>query len=138
MCSAKNDSLVRYPTVLAPASGVKTVHVQCADNAHQTSPGLTVLCTSSGSWTGAPLCECDTGYHSVTVSGREVCQSKQRKLLNTLFRFSPVSQYKSLLTIIVRLFLNLPPVLLVKHVLLVFVLNAKLQPLLKLNISYLS
>ena len=34
MCSAKNDGLVRYPTVLAPASGYKTVNVQCADNAN--------------------------------------------------------------------------------------------------------
>ena len=112
---------------------MREVLTQCADNAHQTSPGLTVLCTSSGSWTGAPLCEYDTGYHSVTISGREICQSK---LLNTLFRFSPVSQYKSLL-IIVRLFLNLPPVLFVKYVLLLIVLNARLvltlQPVLKLN-----
>ena len=75
---------------------MREVLTQCTDNAHQTSPGLTVLCTSSGSWTGAPLCECDTGYHSVTVCGREICQSKQMiiyynalhhsKLLNTLFR----------------------------------------------------
>ena len=71
----------------------------------------------------------------ITVSGREVCQSKQRKLFNTLFRFSPVSQYKvKPLIIIVRLFLNL---LFVKYVLLLIVLNARLvltlQPVLKLN-----
>ena len=44
MCSAKNDGLVRYPTVRASASGYKTVHVQCADNANNATSSMTVWC----------------------------------------------------------------------------------------------
>ena len=75
-CSAQSVGLVRYPTTLAPASGSVTVTTQCADNAHVRSGfSLSVRCTSSGSWSGTPVCECDTGYLPVTVStGRQVCQ----------------------------------------------------------------
>ena len=75
-CSAQSVGLVRYPTTLAPASGSVTVTTQCADNAHvRSGSSLSVRCTSSGSWSGTPVCECDTGYLPVTVStGRQVCQ----------------------------------------------------------------
>ena len=33
-CRARNESLVHYPTTLAPVSGSVTVTIQCADNAH--------------------------------------------------------------------------------------------------------
>ena len=76
-CNSKSVGLVRYPTTPAPASGSVTVTTQCADNAHvRSGSSLSVRCTSSGSWSGTPLCECDAGYHAVSVSGRQICQSK--------------------------------------------------------------
>ena len=76
-CSERSVSLVRYPTTLAPASGSVTVTTLCADNAHvRSGSSLSVRCTSSGSWSGTPVCECDAGYLPVTVSGRQVCQSE--------------------------------------------------------------
>ena len=75
MCKAKVIGLVHYPTTLAPASGSVSVTTQCADNAHRTSSSLSVSCTSSGSWSGTtPQCQCDTGYHAVTVGGRQICR----------------------------------------------------------------
>ena len=75
LCEAKSEGIVHYPTTLAPVSGSVPVTTQCADNAHRTSSSLTVLCTSSGSWSGAtPQCQCNTGYREVTVSGRHICQ----------------------------------------------------------------
>ena len=75
---ARSVGLVRYPTTLAPASGSVTVTTQCADNAHfRSGSSLSVRCTSSGSWSGTtPVCECDTGYRAVSVSGRQICQCK--------------------------------------------------------------
>ena len=76
-CSERSVGLVRYPTTLAPASGSVTVTTQCADNAHvRSGSSLSVRCTSSGSWSGTPVCECDAGYRAVSVSGRQICQSK--------------------------------------------------------------
>ena len=68
---AKSEGLVRYPTTLAPVSGSVTVTTQCADNAHViNSTSLNATCTSNGTWTGLTLhCQCDTGYHKVTVNG---------------------------------------------------------------------
>ena len=67
--------LVRYPTTLSPISGSVAVTTLCADNAHRTSSSLNVSCTSSGNWSGTiPQCQCDTGYHAVTVGGRQICQ----------------------------------------------------------------
>ena len=75
MCKAKVIGLVHYPTTLAPVSGSMTVTTQCADNAHRTSSSLSVSCTSSGSWSGTtPQCQCDTGYHAVTVGRRQICK----------------------------------------------------------------
>ncbi|CAI8024190.1 hypothetical protein GBAR_LOCUS14067, partial [Geodia barretti] len=76
-CLAKREGLVHYPTTLAPHFGVITVSTECADNAAlATGSSLSVRCSSSGSWTGTtPQCECDTGYHAVTVSGRQICQN---------------------------------------------------------------
>ena len=69
--------LVHYPTTLAPASGSVTVATHCADNAHRTSSGLNVSCTSSGNWSGAtPQCQCDTGYRAVTIGGKKICQTQ--------------------------------------------------------------
>ena len=68
--------LVRYPATLAPASGVQTVTVQCADNAHITSSNLMVRCSSSGNWLGElPQCECDNGYISANISGIQICKT---------------------------------------------------------------
>ena len=76
-CSERSVGLVRYPTTLAPASGSVTVTTQCADNAHvRSGSSLSVRCTSSGSWSGTPVCECDAGYQAATVSGRQICRSK--------------------------------------------------------------
>ena len=75
LCKATSVGLVRYPTALAPTSGSVTVTKQCADNAHRTSSGLNVSCTSSGSWSGTtPQCQCDTGYRAVTDGGKKICQ----------------------------------------------------------------
>ena len=78
LCEAKSEGLVHYPTPLAPASGSVTVTTQCADNAHvRSGSSLSVRCTSSGTWSGTLVCECDTGYRAVIVSGRQICQGNQ-------------------------------------------------------------
>ena len=80
--TARSVGLVRYPTTLAPASGSVTVTTQCADNAHvRSGSSLSVRCTSSGSWSGTPVCECDAGYRAVSVSGRQICQYQSRPFL---------------------------------------------------------
>ena len=67
--------LVRYPTTLAPASGTQSVTTECADNAHRTSSSLSITCSSSGNWGGQiPQCQCDSGYQTATVNGRQICQ----------------------------------------------------------------
>ena len=77
--------LVYYPTTIAPVSGSVSVTTQCADNAHRTSSSLSVSCTSSGKWSGTtPQCQCDTGYHPVTVIGRQICET-QGKIIFHLF-----------------------------------------------------
>ena len=70
--------LVHYPTTLAPVSGSVDITTQCADNAHRTSSSMSVICTSSGVWSGQePLCECHEGYHEITnEDGRLFCQGK--------------------------------------------------------------
>ena len=73
-CEAKSEGLVRYPTTLAPVSGSVNVATECADNAHTTGTSLNVLCSSSVDWSGDPQCQCDTGYHSATANGRQICQ----------------------------------------------------------------
>ena len=77
-CPAKIEGLVHYPTTLAPVSGSSvTVTTECANNAHRTSPTLSVRCTSSGTWSGTtPNCECDAGYRAATVIGKQICQCK--------------------------------------------------------------
>ena len=79
MCSAKNDGLVRYPTVLVPIRGTITVHVHCADNANNATFLMMVLCDNPGGWRrifGHPLprCQCNSGYRIATVGSREICQ----------------------------------------------------------------
>ena len=76
LCEAKSEGIVRYPTTLAPVSGSVTVTTQCADNAHIiNSTSLNVTCTSNGTWTGlTPHCQCDDGYHKVTVNGTHTCE----------------------------------------------------------------
>lgn len=60
-CPAKNDSLVLYPEVAAPASGEIQVDAACVDGA--TAVGsLRLSCNSDGEWTGSPACTCDCGY----------------------------------------------------------------------------
>ena len=80
MCSPSgNDGLVRYPTVLAPAGGVKAVTVQCADNANNTTLFMTVWCDTFGGWKRVfsnpfPRCQCNSGYRIATVGFRQICQ----------------------------------------------------------------
>ena len=63
VCPAQIVGLVNYPATNAPESGSLTVEAKCADNAHvRSGSSLSVRCTSSGSWSGNPKCECDTGY----------------------------------------------------------------------------
>ena len=73
MCPAQSVGLVRYPATLAPDSGSTTVFAQCADNACRVSSSLSVTCSSTGSWSGSPGCQCNSGYDEVTVEGRQVC-----------------------------------------------------------------
>ena len=73
ICDARIDGLVRYNATLAPASGSVTVTTQCADNAQRTSSSLNAFCSSTGSWSGNPRCECDDGYEVMTVDGRQKC-----------------------------------------------------------------
>ena len=91
MCSAKNDGLVRYPTVIAPASGYKTVQVQCADNAYNNaiSP-MIVRCDPLGVWRRflaypLPRCQCNSGYRIAIVGSRQICQclSTLKKLFSS-------------------------------------------------------
>ena len=78
VCEAKTEGLVRYPTTLAPASGTQSVTTQCADNAHRTSSSLSVTCSSSGIWGGqTPQCQCDSGYQTATVNGRQICHGEK-------------------------------------------------------------
>ena len=78
MCGALSEGLIHYPTTLAPVNGSVTVTTQCADNAHIfNSTSLNVTCTSNGSWSGeTPQCQCDEGYHEVSVNGTLTCQGK--------------------------------------------------------------
>ena len=66
--------LVRYPATLAPNSGLTTVTTECADNARRVSSSLSVICSSTGSWSGSPRCQCNSGYEAVTVNYRQICQ----------------------------------------------------------------
>jgi hypothetical protein len=76
LCEAVSEGLVRYPNWIAPLIGSETVSTQCADNAHRTSTGLNVTCTSDGIWSGPiPVCECDDGHHVSTADdGRDICR----------------------------------------------------------------
>ena len=65
--------LVRYPATTAPNSGSQTVTAQCADNARRVSSSLSVTCSSTGSWSGSPRCQCNAGYQTATIEGRQVC-----------------------------------------------------------------
>ena len=69
--------LVRYPCTLAPSNGTLSVTTQCADNAHRISSSLSVTCSSSGIWDSqTPQCQCDSGYQTATVNGRQICQGR--------------------------------------------------------------
>ena len=88
-CEAKTVGLVRYPHTQAPTSGTQSVATQCADNAHRTSSSLSVSCDSSGNWgSQTPRCQCDSGYRTVTVNGRQICQGKVDLLDYTLILLS--------------------------------------------------
>ena len=41
---------MRYPTILAPVIGSKSVTVQCADNAHNISVDMRAWCGSDSNW----------------------------------------------------------------------------------------
>lgn len=64
--------LVHYNTTRAPSSGSVTVTIQCADNARGFN--LNVSCNFDGTWSGStPQCECNSGYQSATVNGKQIC-----------------------------------------------------------------
>ena len=70
------ESLVHYPTTLAPVNGSMAVTTKCADNA-QLKPGsnLNVTCVSNGSWSGLiPQCECDDEYRPIMVDDKIICK----------------------------------------------------------------
>ena len=73
-CEAQSVGLVRYPATLAPDSGSTTVTAECADNARRVSSSLSVTCSSTGSWSGSPRCQCNSGYEAVTVNEKQICQ----------------------------------------------------------------
>ena len=74
MCPAQSVGLVRYPATPVPDSGSTTVSAQCADNARRvSSSSLSVRCSSTGSWSGSPQCQCNSGYDEATIEGRQVC-----------------------------------------------------------------
>ena len=76
-CEAKAVGLVRYPHTQAPASGTQSVTTQCADNAHSTISSLSVTCDSGGNWgSQTPRCQCNSGYQTATVNGRQICQGE--------------------------------------------------------------
>ena len=79
VCEAKTVGLVRYPTTLAPVSGILSVTTQCADNAHKTSSNLSVTCDSNGNWSGQiPQCQCDSAYQTATENGRQLCKGESQ------------------------------------------------------------
>ena len=65
-----------YPNVRAPVTGIMVVTTQCADNAHiRSDSSLSVMCEHDGRWSGLrPQCQCDSGYTSVSINGKEFCQ----------------------------------------------------------------
>ena len=75
-CQGKTEGLVYYPTTTAPSSGSKPVNTSCADNAHQVTPSLEVVCYSDGRWSTntQPQCRCNDGYQQATVKGKLICQ----------------------------------------------------------------
>ena len=73
LCEAQSVGLVRYPATTAPNSGSTTVTAECADNAHRVSSSISVTCSSTGSWSGNPWCQCNSGYDEATIEGRQVC-----------------------------------------------------------------
>ena len=82
LCEAKTVGLVRYPTTLAPVIGTQSVTTQCADNAHRTSSSLRVTCDSGGNWgSQTPRCQCNTGYRTAIVNGKQICQSELSRQL---------------------------------------------------------
>ena len=76
LCEAMSVDLVRYPNTPAPASGSKTLATQCADNARRVSSSLNVECSSDGSWSGDPECQCNSGYKIDTLNGKVICKSE--------------------------------------------------------------
>ena len=73
MCPAQIVRLVRYPATPAPSSESTTVIAECADNARRVSSSLSVTCSSDGSWSGSPQCQCNDEYQTATIDGRQVC-----------------------------------------------------------------
>ena len=81
MCPAKSVGLVRYPSTLAPLSGTQSIDAHCADNAHRSSPSLSVTCLRNGQWSNqVPVCVCDEAYRVANSNGKEICK---RKILNS-------------------------------------------------------
>ena len=66
---------MHYPTTLAPRFEL-TVSAECADNAAlATDSSLSVICTSSGGWSGiTPQCQCNTGYHETGDATQRICE----------------------------------------------------------------
>ena len=91
LCPAKSVELVRYPATLAPVTGSLPVAAKCADNAHRIT-GLSVTCTSSGSWSGvSPQCVCNQGYLAAHYNGEMICQGRVHSLIMRVTFFSHYS-----------------------------------------------
>ena len=127
--------LVHYPTTLAPVSGSVTVTAQCADNAHiRSGSSLSVRCTSTGSWSRVPQCQCDEGYQVDINDGREICQGSVQFFPSVVLYFH-LQQHNITYVIHVSVPIPLPPLLLlsvlhllsVQHVLKLHTLSV--QPL---------
>ena len=82
VCPEQTVGQVRYPATAAPADGsVVTVTTQCVENAEQSSPSLSVTCTSSGEWGSEnPECKCVDDYTLDIETGECI----GRKLKSTL------------------------------------------------------
>ena len=75
-CAAKQEGLVIFPDSAAPIEGNMTVTTKCMPNSSPAT-NMTVLCDSSGFWTGSAECECDPGYIMLTDSDRNnYCERK--------------------------------------------------------------
>ena len=114
VCEGKSVDLVRYPTTLAPLTFIPvTVTALCAENAHRAScSSLSVFCTQSGDWTGSvPQCQCDDGFHLVTLGDRKQMCQLQCKNSSMMVMAPPIhlgAWSMAIISMMVMKFISLP------------------------------